>query len=51
VHLERMQAFLCNARPGTRIELPGGLVLERNQAGFRIGPLPERLADGPVGAC
>ncbi len=51
VHLERMQAFLCNARPGTRIELPGGLVLERNRAGFRIGPLPAASTDGPAGAC
>lgn len=40
VHLDRMRYFLCNARPASRIELPGGLLLVRDAQGFRIGPLP-----------
>ncbi len=40
VHLERMGAFLCSARPGTAIELPGGLRLRRLRGGFELGPLP-----------
>jgi hypothetical protein len=39
-HLARMHAFLSSAVTGTRIELPGGLMLVRDRAGFRIGPLP-----------
>jgi len=39
VHLERMGAFLCSARPGTAIELPGGLRLRRLRGGFELGPL------------
>lgn len=36
VHLERMVAFLRQGRAGTRIELPGGLVLARQGEGFRL---------------
>jgi tRNA(Ile)-lysidine synthase len=39
VHLERMLAFVRNARPRTILELPGGLRLERDRAGLRLGPL------------
>ena len=38
VHLERMQRFLRSARPGSAIELPGGLRLRRDRDGFRLGP-------------
>ena len=57
VHLERVGAFLEDAEPGKRIELPGGLSLERDRRGFRLGPLrgqPTRgsgRAVGPRGAC
>ena len=44
VHLERMLSFLRSGRPGTRIELPGRLCLERDARGFRIGP----VARGPA---
>jgi tRNA(Ile)-lysidine synthase len=37
VHLERMEAFLCSARPGAAIELPGGLRLRRTRGGFELG--------------
>jgi tRNA(Ile)-lysidine synthase len=39
VHLERMLGFLRTARPGTRLELPGGTRLERDRNGFRLGPI------------
>jgi tRNA(Ile)-lysidine synthase len=42
VHLERMGAFLAGARPGTVLELPGGLSLYRDRRGHRLGPLPAR---------
>ncbi len=35
-HLERVQAFLGSARPGSEIELPGGLRLSRRGAGFLL---------------
>ena len=35
-HLLRMVAFLRGGRPGTAIELPGGLELARERAGFRL---------------
>ncbi len=38
VHLMRMLAFLRTGRPRTQIELPGGRVLRRERAGFRLGP-------------
>lgn len=47
LHLERMQGFLTSARPGTRLELPGGLVLRRDATGFRLEPVSERSE----GAC
>ncbi len=47
VHLERLQSFLRTARVGTRLELPGGLTLHRERAGFRLGPCP----GGGQGAC
>jgi tRNA(Ile)-lysidine synthase len=40
VHLERILSFLRNGKPRTHIELPGGLRLERDRRGFRLGPLP-----------
>jgi tRNA(Ile)-lysidine synthase len=39
-HLARVRDFLRGARTGSRIELPGGLLLIRDRAGFRLGPLP-----------
>jgi tRNA(Ile)-lysidine synthase len=47
VHLMRMQDFLRGARPGTAIELPGGLSLGRSRSGFRLGP----CAGGGEDAC
>jgi tRNA(Ile)-lysidine synthase len=44
VHLERMLSFLRAGRPGTRIELPGRLWLERDAAGFRLGPIAREPA-------
>lgn len=38
VHLQRMLAFLRTGRPGTAIELPGGLELAREGETFRLGP-------------
>jgi len=38
VHLLRMLRFLREGRPGTRIELPGGLVLRCERAAFFLGP-------------
>jgi tRNA(Ile)-lysidine synthase len=40
VHLERIARFLGGASPGRRIELPSGLELRCDRAGFRLGPLP-----------
>jgi len=45
-HLLRMLGFLREARPGTHIELPGGRILRREKAGFRLGP---RSAPPPGG--
>jgi len=39
-HLERMRAFLRNERTGARLELPGGLVLERGRGRIRLRPGP-----------
>jgi len=47
VHLERIQEFLGSARVGTRLELPGGIRLLREHAGFRLGP----CSGGRQGAC
>jgi tRNA(Ile)-lysidine synthase len=44
VHLERIARFLCDPSPGRHIELPGGLELRCERAGFRLGPAP---ADPP----
>src|SRR5262249_19517422 len=38
VHLERISRFLCNPAPGRRLELPGGVELRCDRAGFRLGP-------------
>ena len=46
-HLLRTLAFLRGARPGTAIELPGGLALSRERAAFRLGPAACR----PRGSC
>ncbi len=37
-HIERVCEFLVSATTGKRIELPGGLLLERARSGFRLGP-------------
>jgi tRNA(Ile)-lysidine synthase len=47
VHLARMLDFLRSGRPGTAIELPGGLALAREGERFRLGPIPG--ARGPWG--
>lgn len=39
VHLERAVRFLASGRPGTAIELPGGIHLRRDRRGFRLGPV------------
>ena len=49
VHLERATRFLTSGRPGTAIELPGGLRLQRDARGFRLGPRA-RGRSGPA-AC
>jgi tRNA(Ile)-lysidine synthase len=46
-HLLRVLSFLRSARPGARLELPGGLVLARERAGFRLGPVTWQ----PRGSC
>jgi len=51
VHLARMTDFLARGRPGTRIELPGDLLLVREAEGFRLGPLPGAPSDGLPDAC
>jgi tRNA(Ile)-lysidine synthase len=43
VHLARIGAFLAGAGPGKRLELPGGLRLERSRHGFRLGPRGGRV--------
>jgi tRNA(Ile)-lysidine synthase len=47
VHLERIGRFLCAASPGRHIELPGGLELRCERAGFRLGPLRGDLPGSP----
>jgi tRNA(Ile)-lysidine synthase len=49
VHLERMVTFLCSASPGRHIELPGGLSLVRDRAGFRLGRAPGGCGSGTGG--
>ena len=49
VHLERMTAFLASARTGTRLELPGGLILLRERSGYRLGPIGTAGLGGPGG--
>jgi tRNA(Ile)-lysidine synthase len=39
-HLERTLAFLARGRTGATLELPGGLVLERERARVRLRPGP-----------
>jgi tRNA(Ile)-lysidine synthase len=53
VHLQRMGEFLREGRVGTHIEMPGGLRLERDSAGCRLGPAGPRAGGGVVssGAC
>jgi len=52
-HLMRMLTYLRRGRRGTRIELPGGLVLSRERVGFRLGPLAPASRGGldGEGAC
>jgi len=49
VHLERMLGFLRTARSGARLELPGGTRLERDRAGFRLGPIEPLDPTEPAG--
>jgi tRNA(Ile)-lysidine synthase len=49
VHLERMIAFFRTARAGTQLELPGGTRLERDRAGFRLGPIEPHDPVEPAG--
>jgi hypothetical protein len=42
VHLLRMLAFLRGGRTGSRIELPGGLVLRCEREAFVLGPCEVR---------
>ena len=51
VHLERMLAFVRKARLHTYIELPGGLRLERDRAGLRLGPLGPGSRGRGTGSC
>ena len=37
-HLERMLAFLTSSRTGAKLELPGGLLLERERGRVRLRP-------------
>ena len=37
-HLERMLAFLAQGRTGAKLELPGGLILERERGRIRLRP-------------
>jgi hypothetical protein len=48
-----MLAFLRAGRRGTHIELPGGRVLSRERAGFRLGPVSPEAPGGldGEGAC
>jgi tRNA(Ile)-lysidine synthase len=46
-HLLRVLAFLRDARPGRRIELPGGLELARERRGYRL----RRRGVQPAGEC
>jgi tRNA(Ile)-lysidine synthetase-like protein len=39
-HLLRVVDFLSRKGPGRILELPGGIRIERDRAGFRLGPLP-----------
>lgn len=48
VHLARMLDFLRSARPGRRLELPGGLVLTAGREAFRLLRAPGAAEDaGP----
>jgi tRNA(Ile)-lysidine synthase len=53
VHLERMGEFLRAGRVGSHIEIPGGLRLERDAVGCRLGPAAPRGPGGVVepGSC
>jgi tRNA(Ile)-lysidine synthase len=51
VHLERMLGFLGSARAGSHIELPGGIQLVRERAGFRLGPLRRGGPGRPPSSC
>lgn len=46
-HLDRMLAYLRTGRPGTTLQLPEGLTLQRRTRGFRLN----RSAFPPVGEC
>jgi tRNA(Ile)-lysidine synthase len=51
VHLQRMSEFLRNGRVGSGIEIPGGLRLERDATGCRLGPVGPPNPGGAPGAC
>jgi len=48
VHLERIERFFAEAVPGRRIELPGGVELRCDRAGFWLGPLPDGSSEGEI---
>jgi hypothetical protein len=50
-HLERMLSFLRSGRSGSAIELPGELLLCRENGMFRLGPGSPAAKSGPPGAC
>jgi tRNA(Ile)-lysidine synthase len=49
VHIERIARFLCDPAPGRHIELPGGLELRCERAGFRLGPASGDSPGSPSG--
>jgi tRNA(Ile)-lysidine synthase len=51
VHLDRIARFLAGASPGRRIELPGGLELRCDRAGFRLGPAADRSGTERESVC
>jgi len=50
-HLERIARFLGDGSPGRHIELPGGVVLRCERAGFFLGPLPAGPGTGGAAVC
>ncbi|MCP5059533.1 MAG: tRNA lysidine(34) synthetase TilS [bacterium] len=49
-HLERALRFLVQSSPGARLELPGGLILQNDPAGFSLASRERSGSDGgPTG--